>query len=323
MFSKLVNNVTKLVSNDEGEEVIAERAIRKEIEQLPDSRLQASDFSVRKVCHYGMPHEPTAMAFEPLQCTLAVGNIHGMVKIFGVPGVEQAFPERGKGKGVTHLSFAVNRHRLLVVYEDGLLEVIDLLLRKVVGSHRLGERVTVVHKGDPTSNFVYVGTATGRIYIAHITLPSMLALSTYTITYPQCRGLSASHGATDEKFPAVSAIQTNASESMYLLVAFEDGLLVQWNLKGRAVQRQYLPVIDGLTTVSWYGDGQRIVAGYSSGLLLTWRRNSHRAPASKFYIFGAPGGDEAGENRHAIHGIVSAAVNGQEVHRQVAELARC
>ena len=37
-------------------------------------------------------------------------------------------------------------------------------------------------------------------------------------------------------------LATNPTDPVYLLIGFENGAVVQWNLHKRAVQRPYLPV---------------------------------------------------------------------------------
>ena len=51
----------------------------------------------------------------------------------------------------------------------------------------------------------------------------------------------------------------------YLLIGFECGLLSQWNLKSRSLQRSYSPRKEGLLCGGWYADGQRMAVGYSTG----------------------------------------------------------
>ena len=108
-------------------------------------------------------------------------------KIFGNPGVEQAFYTNGR-KAVLRLAFVTNKHRLVVLYSGGTIEVIDLEKRKSVGCTDLGVKVTAFQKGDPLSPYVFLGTENGNVFVIHVLQDAIrpVALSNYNLTYKMC-----------------------------------------------------------------------------------------------------------------------------------------
>ena len=45
---------------------------------------------------HGYPYKPTAMAFDPVQKVLAIGNKEGTIKVFGKRGIDLTFQHESK-----------------------------------------------------------------------------------------------------------------------------------------------------------------------------------------------------------------------------------
>ena len=82
--------------------------------------------------HVGVPLAACSVAVDPVQGTVAVGSVDGLVKLFGFQGAEIALwpdntggdadPSSGRSP-VAHLAFATNSGRLLAVHAPGTLRL--------------------------------------------------------------------------------------------------------------------------------------------------------------------------------------------------------
>ena len=54
---------------------------------------------------HGYPYKPTAMAFDPVQRVLAIGNKEGTIKIFGKRGIDLTYQHESRRCVYTFLSF--------------------------------------------------------------------------------------------------------------------------------------------------------------------------------------------------------------------------
>ena len=59
---------------------------------------------------YGLPFEPTTLAYDPIQKVLAVGSKSGDIRLYGKPGVE-TYVCHEEGRAIKHLFFSVNEVR--------------------------------------------------------------------------------------------------------------------------------------------------------------------------------------------------------------------
>ena len=69
----------------------------------------------------------TALAFDPLQKIMAIGNRTGKVRIYGRPGVDLEF-EHKKEVAVLKIIFVVNTGRLLTATADNAISLVGFFL---------------------------------------------------------------------------------------------------------------------------------------------------------------------------------------------------
>ena len=73
--------------------------------------------------------------------------------------------------------------------------MIDLEMRKSIGSTNLGEEVTILQKGDPLSPYVFLGTENGNVIVVHALQDvRTVAVSNYSVNYSVCSGGSQALG---------------------------------------------------------------------------------------------------------------------------------
>lgn len=54
---------------------------------------------------HGYPYKPTAMAFDPVQKVLAIGNKEGTIKVFGKRGIDLTFQHESKRYNISTFKF--------------------------------------------------------------------------------------------------------------------------------------------------------------------------------------------------------------------------
>ncbi|KAA0199107.1 Syntaxin-binding protein 5 protein [Fasciolopsis buskii] len=72
-----------------------------------EESLKCENFQVGKIAIHGFPHQPTCMAFDPVQKTIAIGTKTGVIRIFGRPGVDYIV-SHPSSSAVTEIHFLVN-----------------------------------------------------------------------------------------------------------------------------------------------------------------------------------------------------------------------
>ncbi|CAD6209865.1 GSCOCG00010852001-RA-CDS, partial [Cotesia congregata] len=140
---------------------------------------------------HGFPHQPTAIAFDPVQKLLAIGTKTGSLRLkffltikndrLGRPGVDVNIKHEG-GAAVIQLEFLVNEGALISVTADDMLHLWNLRQKipQVIQSLKFQrERITSIHL-PLQSKWLYVGTERGNIHVLHI---ETFVLSGYVINW--------------------------------------------------------------------------------------------------------------------------------------------
>ncbi|CAG5077447.1 Similar to STXBP5L: Syntaxin-binding protein 5-like (Homo sapiens) [Cotesia congregata] len=131
-----------------------ERIVFKQIRYIKNEQ----QLKNKKTFRHGFPHQPTAIAFDPVQKLLAIGTKTGSLRLLGRPGVDVNIKHEG-GAAVIQLEFLVNEGALISVTADDMITSIHLPLQ---------------------SKWLYVGTERGNIHVLHI---ETFVLSGYVINW--------------------------------------------------------------------------------------------------------------------------------------------
>lgn len=120
-------------------------------------------FNLRATLHHGVPGNPVAMAFDPVQRLLAVGTQQGLVKVFGKPGVEVVVNQYPSP--IAHLQFAPNDGKLVIVHSGNVIEAVNLSSKRPIGGYALKQDTISCVASLPLSPFVFVGTKQGHVNV--------------------------------------------------------------------------------------------------------------------------------------------------------------
>ncbi|XP_041108293.1 syntaxin-binding protein 5 isoform X9 [Polyodon spathula] len=235
--------------------------------------LQSEHFQLCKTVRHGFPYQPSAMAFDPVQKILAVGTQNGSLRLFGRPGVE-CYCQHDNGAAVIQLQFLINEGALVSALADDSIHLWNLRQKRPAILHSLKfnrERITFCHLPFQ-SKWFYVGTERGNIHIVNV---ESFTLSGYVIMWNKAIELS----SKAHPGPVVH-ISDNPIDEGKLLIGFESGTVVLWDLKSKKADYRYT-YDEAIHSVAWHHEGKQFICSHSDGSLTIW---NVRSPAKSAQI---------------------------------------
>ncbi|XP_040056145.2 syntaxin-binding protein 5 isoform X5 [Gasterosteus aculeatus] len=235
--------------------------------------LQSEHFQLCKTVRHGFPYQPSSMAFDPVQKILAVGTQTGALRLFGRAGVE-CFCQHESGAAVIQLQFLINEGALVSALADDSIHMWNLRQKIPAILHSLKfnrERITYCHLPFQ-SKWLYIGTERGNIHIVNV---ESFTLSGYVVMWNKAIELS-----TKTHPGPVVHISDNPMDEGKLLIGFECGIVVLWDLKSKKADCRY-NYDEAIHSVAWHHEGKQFVCSHSDGTLTTW---NIRVPAKSAQI---------------------------------------
>ncbi|KAL7379955.1 hypothetical protein ABVT39_009099 [Epinephelus coioides] len=233
--------------------------------------LQSEHFQLCKTVRHGFPYQPSSMAFDPVQKILAVGTQSGALRLFGRAGVE-CYCQHESGAAVIQLQFLINEGALVSALADDSIHLWNLRQKIPAILHSLKfnrERITYCHLPFQ-SKWLYIGTERGNIHIVNV---ESFTLSGYVIMWNKAIELS-----TKTHPGPVVHISDNPMDEGKLLIGFECGVVVLWDLKSKKADYRY-NYDEAIHSVAWHHEGKQFVCSHSDGTLTTWNVRAPAKPA--------------------------------------------
>ncbi|KAL0969792.1 hypothetical protein UPYG_G00232360 [Umbra pygmaea] len=224
--------------------------------------LQSEHFHLCKTVRHGFPYQPSSMAFDPVQKILAIGTQSGAVRLFGRAGVE-CYCQHESGAAVIQLQFLVNEGALVSALADDSVHLWNLRQKQPAILHTLKfsrERITFCHLPFQ-SKWLYIGTEKGNIHIVNV---ESFTLSGYVIMWNKAIELS----SKTHPGPVVH-ISDNPMDEGKILIGFECGTVVLWDLKSKKADYRY-NYDEAIHSVAWHHEGKQFTCSHSDGTLTTW-----------------------------------------------------
>ncbi|XP_052001909.1 syntaxin-binding protein 5-like isoform X3 [Xyrauchen texanus] len=237
---------------------------------IPET-LQSEHFQLCKTLRHGFPYQPCSMAFDPVQKILAIGTQSGALRLFGRAGVE-CYCQHESGSAVIQLQFLVNEGALVSALADDSIHLWNLRQKLPAILHSLKfnrERITFCHLPFQ-SKWLYVGTERGNIHIVNV---ESFTLSGYVIMWNKAIELS----SKTHPGPVVH-ISDNPMDEGKLLIGYECGIVVLWDLKSKKADYRY-SYDEAIHSVAWHHEGKQFVCSHSDGTLTTWNVRIPAKPA--------------------------------------------
>ncbi|XP_028995159.1 syntaxin-binding protein 5 isoform X2 [Betta splendens] len=233
--------------------------------------LQSEHFQLCKTVRHGFPYQPSSMAFDPVQKILAIGTQAGALRLFGRAGVE-CYCQHESGAAVIQLQFLINEGALVSALADDSVHLWNLRQKIPAILHSLKfsrERITYCHLPFQ-SKWLYIGTERGNIHIVNV---ESFTLSGYVIMWNKAIELS-----TKTHPGPVVHISDNPMDEGKLLIGFECGVVVLWDLKCKKADYRY-NYDEAIHSVAWHHEGKQFVCSHSDGTLTTWNIRAPAKPA--------------------------------------------
>ncbi|XP_056151191.1 syntaxin-binding protein 5 isoform X2 [Lampris incognitus] len=233
--------------------------------------LQSEHFQLCKTVRHGFPHQPSSMTFDPVQKILAVGTQSGALRLFGRAGVE-CYCQHESRAAVIQLQFLINEGALVSALADDSVHLWNLRQKLPAILHSLKfnrERITFCHLPFQ-SKWLYIGTERGNIHIVNV---ESFTLSGYVIMWNKAIELS-----TKTHPGPVVHISDNPMDEGKLLIGFECGIVVLWDLKSKKADYRY-SYDEAIHSVAWHHEGKQFVCSHSDGTLTTWNIRNPAKPA--------------------------------------------
>ncbi|XP_029661472.1 syntaxin-binding protein 5 isoform X8 [Formica exsecta] len=224
--------------------------------------LRPEHFQVKKTFRHGFPHQPTALAFDPVQRLLAIGTKSGSLRILGRPGVDAHVKHEGCA-AVIQLQFLINEGALVSATADDTVHLWNFRQKipQVVQSLKFQrDRITCIHL-PLQSKWLYVGTERGNIHILHI---ETFVLSGYVINWNKAIEVSRkTHPG------AVVHLSDNPLDLSKMLIGYTTGQIVLWDLKTKNADYR-CQTDDPLKSITWHHEGKQFMCSHTDGSLSTW-----------------------------------------------------
>ncbi|CAB1335544.1 unnamed protein product, partial [Coregonus sp. 'balchen'] len=171
---------------------------------------------------------------------------------FGRAGVE-CYCQHDSGAAVIQLQFLVNEGALVSALADDSVHLWNLRQKQPAILHTL--------KFNRESKWLYIGTEKGNIHIVNV---ESFTLSGYVIMWNKAIELSSkSHPG-----PVVH-ISDNPMDEGKILIGFECGTVVLWDLKCKKADYRYNHD-EAIHSVAWHHEGKQFTCSHSDGTLTTW-----------------------------------------------------
>ncbi|CAL0302627.1 unnamed protein product [Lupinus luteus] len=191
------------------------------------SLVQSSDLDPKIVIHYGIPLTASLLAFDPIQRLLAIATLDGRLKVIGGDNIEGILVSP-KQLPYKFLEFVQNQGYLIGVLNDNDIQVWSLETRSLVCSSQWESNITAfsVISG---SHFINVGDEHGILSVIKFEAEEgKLLKSSYHLS---AKFLKEAAGLSDpSNDPIVGVLTQPSSGGNRLLIAFQDGLIILWDI---------------------------------------------------------------------------------------------
>ncbi|XP_055585655.1 lethal(2) giant larvae protein [Uranotaenia lowii] len=251
-------------------------------------KLQKELFAFRRTAQHGFPHKPSAVAYDSVSKLMAIGTNSGIIKVFGKPGVEfygqHPATNNASDSVVQLLEWIPGSGRLLSLTASNQLflwEPTGTVLVKIKdlpfdGKLKKISSLCCSYMKDT----VWIGTEGGNVY--------QFDIKSFSVREPVIY-----HDVVLEQLPQSYKLNPGAIESVkqlpnnhnQLLIAYNRGLVVLWDLETSNVKQSFISPGHGQsvglfitacgTQFTWY---------HADGSFATWDLDSTIPPENQKYV---------------------------------------
>ncbi|XP_046810006.1 lethal(2) giant larvae protein [Lucilia cuprina] len=244
---------------------------------------------VQKTTQHGFPHKPSTLAYDPISKLMAIGTQTGAVKVFGQPGVEfygqHTFTSNsGAELNIQLIEWVYGTGRLLsltaanqlILWEPSGATLVAIKVLSFDGKLKKVSSLCCSLNKD----IVWIGTEGGNVY--------QFDLQTYAVREPVIY-----HDVVMEQIPpsyklnpgAIEAIRQLPNERNKLLIAYNRGLCVLWDLETSSVLKTYIAPGHGQSVGLFLNaSGSQFTWYHADGSFATWNLTNSDPPKNVNYV---------------------------------------
>ncbi|XP_063707331.1 lethal(2) giant larvae protein [Culicoides brevitarsis] len=255
-------------------------------------KLQKELYAFRKTVQHGFPHKPSAIAYDPQRKLMAIGTQTGVLKVFGQPGVEfygQHTPPQGGGVQdvlVQQIEWIPDSGRLITLTSANLLTLwepagtlmVPIKTIKFDGKQKKISSLCCSYVKD----YLWVGTEGGNIF--QLDIKTLDPLPEPVVC----------HDAVLDQAPkeyrhnnagAIEQIKQLPSNFNHLLISYNRGLAILWDLEESKVHRAYVSPGHGQSVgLDVEHDGEKFTWYHADGSYATWDVDNTDPPEDQNYV---------------------------------------
>ncbi|KAB5544374.1 hypothetical protein DKX38_012486 [Salix brachista] len=267
--------------------------------------LTLKDINPRIALHYGIPSTASILAFDHIQSLLAIGTLDGRIKVIGGNNIEGLLVSP-KQLPFKYLEFLQNQGFLVSVSSENEIQVWDLEQRRIASTLQWESNITAFSVIF-ASSYMYVGDEHGMVYVLKYDaeevklvpmpyhVPADLAEDAFGMSSPKNRSV-------------VGVLPQPSSQGIKVLIAYEDGLMILWDVSEDKVvlvkgnkdidlkceitadshkeighklsddRSDYESLVKEIAALCWAStDGSVLAVGYVDGDILLWNLSSTTA----------------------------------------------
>ncbi|XP_055699794.1 lethal(2) giant larvae protein [Phlebotomus papatasi] len=259
-------------------------------------KLQKELFAYRKTVQHGFPHKPSALAFDDTNKLMAIGTHSGSIKVFGRPGVEfygqhtaasspgSSGSAGGQECAVQLLEWVPGTGRLLslttanqlVFWEPAGAILVPLKTFSLDGKLKKVSSLCCSLQKD----VVWIGTEGGNVY--------QFDLQSFSIREPIIY-----HDVVLEQVPstyklnpgAIECLRQLPSDPSKLLITYNRGLCVLWDLESTTVVRSFVAPGHGQSVGIYVcQQGEYFTWYHADGSYAKWNISDTSVPSNENYV---------------------------------------
>ncbi|KAM7467960.1 hypothetical protein LguiB_015522 [Lonicera macranthoides] len=189
--------------------------------------LTSKNVDLRISVHYGIPSTASVLAFDPIQRLLAIGTLDGRIKVIGGDNIEGLLISP-KQLPYKYLEFLVNQGYLVSISNDNDIQVWNLETRCITCSLQWESNITAfsVIVG---SHFMYIGDENGLMSVLKYEAEDgTLLLLPYRLSSNSLTEAAGSSFLSHQ--PVIGILPQPSSSGNRVLIAYESGLLILWDV---------------------------------------------------------------------------------------------
>ncbi|XP_058450034.1 lethal(2) giant larvae protein [Malaya genurostris] len=251
-------------------------------------KLQKELFAFRRTAQHGFPNKPSALAYDSISKLMAIGTNSGIIKVFGKPGVEfygqHPATTNASDSVVQLLEWIPGSGRLLsltasnqlVLWEPTGTVLVPIKTLPFDGKLKKISSLCCSYMKDT----VWIGTEGGNVY--------QFDIKSFSVREPVIY-----HDVVLEQLPQSYKLNPGAIESVkqlptnnnQLLIAYNRGLTVLWDLEANNVKQSFISPGHGQSVGLFISPcGTQFTWYHADGSFATWDLDSVIPPENQKYV---------------------------------------